>query len=165
MDLEIRDNEHLVCNLQSHALTISGSLQSILSTIDYIYLLHINKTNITRFKNTISSSHKHKLNSLGLPAEFKPIDSDKIIHNFSNRTLSPRENFLLSFGLEFCLPIHKPKFHTHFAAYESLASRLRPHPPYNTDFDTICDKIKHISHQNFKSKPKHHLIIFLTFLT
>ena len=66
LDLEIRDTEHLVCNLQSHALTISGSLQSILSTIDYIYLLHINKTNITRFKNTISSSHKHKLNSLGL---------------------------------------------------------------------------------------------------
>ena len=55
----------------------------------------------------------------------KFLDSNKVVFNYSDYKLSGREEFLLSLGLDFCLPNFKPSFSQFFLSFELLFSRLR----------------------------------------
>ena len=55
-----------------------------------------------------------------------------------------KRKFLLSFGLDFSLPIHRLNFYRHFLQFESLAKRLKDIPRYNdVYFSAVTSVIRH----------------------
>ena len=82
-------------------------------------------------------------------------DPSKVIFNLSRYELSEREKFLLSFGLDFCLPITKLKFKRYFLSFESLVNRLKQQTILpGKDFAFMVKQIQSIAYKfffNFKS--------------
>ena len=88
------------------------------------------KNNASRIKHT-QDKHEKKLNAIGGTSHIHHCDPVKVIFNLSDHLLTVREKFLLSFGLDFSLPICRPNFYRHFLPFESLAKRLKDIPRYN----------------------------------
>ena len=61
---------------------------------------------------------------------------------YSLLTLSPRLEFLLAFGLDFCLPVYKLNFYKYFLNYEELGQPLKSLTADN--FPTVCKRISEI---------------------
>ena len=154
LNLEIKDLNNQQ-NIFSDQLRIhSSKLRNMVTFLDYMLYLRNIKLTTNKTIDKINITHNKKLNALDINPDFHSIDPDKVIHNFSDRTLTNREKFLLSFGLEFCLPIHKPKFNNHYLQYETLAERLKTHLTFNTNFDKVTETIKQSADLNLKnSKP------------
>ena len=91
-----------------------SELKKRFSFLDFYYLkFFVNKTcSITISK--IKQIHKRKLSNLGINNEIQPLDPNKVIFNLSNRVLTPKEKWLLSFGLNFKLPTFKLNFCKYF---------------------------------------------------
>ena len=77
---------------------------------------------------------------------------ERVIFNFSDRILSAREQFLISFGLDFNLPIFKPSFYRYFLPYERFMKILeRCQLAPRTRFDILKQQIKHVAMKSFYS--------------
>ena len=155
LSLEIDNTHKRTKTLQQSVAELKSSLKASLPLLDFISLTHFVYNRNKIYHSKISTIHQRKLKNLGTSGKLSPLPADKIIFNHSNRTLSARELFLLSFGLEFSLPIFKPDFFKHFIPFETLARRLEHQPPYKTSFTDICSQIK-IFAQNIYSR-KHKL--------
>ena len=78
--------------------------------------------------------------------------SCEVIHNLSSLQLSDRLRFLLLFGLQFGLPVHKPNFYKHFLLFENLAYRLKRLPFINADsFSVIIRHLKQAAFDLFEN--------------
>ena len=75
-------------------------------------------------KQTSQRRHAKKLSNLGilLPKFHNQLNT---VFNYSQYVLSKREEFLLSFGLDFCLPNFKPNFCQFFLPIEVLFQRIK----------------------------------------
>ena len=73
-------------------------------------------------------------------------------HNIYNLTLTQRETFLLSFGLEFNLPVYKLNFYKHYLAHERLASYLKEEviSPL-ADLTSVLNVVKQHAETSFES--------------
>ena len=97
-------------------------------------------------------THERKLLKLGIhqPKFISPKD---VIFNYSDYTLSKREEFLLSLGLHFCLPNYKPKFAHFFLPFEILFRSIR-HLPSHINLELARQSIQNIAHRAFsRHKP------------
>ena len=108
---------------------------------------------LTRYIKTFSDKtvavHNKKLSKLGIPQpSFKFID--KAVINHSSYILSNKEKFLLSLGLDFCLPFSRPKFVNYFSAFEKLASTLSPLSSDDA-FSSFRRECSHLAYRTYTS--------------
>ena len=165
LQLEIEDKQNTLNNLKNQSTILLQDLRSQTSFLDFIALRHlIRKNNASWIKHT-QDKHETKLKAIGGTSRIHHCDPDKVIFNLSDRVLTVREKFLLSFGLDFGLPIYRPNFYSHFLPFESLAKRLKDIPCYNNvPFSAVTSIIKDtaLSIYNHTKKKLNHASIFNT---
>ena len=76
---------------------------------------------------------------------------DQTISNFSSYQLSNKEKFLLSLGLDFCLPCSRPSYTRFFLAFEKLARSLSSFS-VGSSFTSFRRKASHLSHKTFTDR-------------
>ena len=115
--------------------------------------------NISEFVSLIKERHERKLRNLGI---FTPTFSreGKTVFNFSHYVLSKREEFLLSLGLDFCLPNYKPNYCKFFLPLESLFVRLK-NLKLCPNLSNLQKRLSELSHTTFR-KLKTHWAPFFT---
>ena len=127
---EIKKKNKLLSRFKRDCSLLSNTLRQDLSFLDFHYLnffiTKITKRTISKVKIT----HEKKLNNLGINNELKPLDPNKVIFNFSDRILSHKERWLLSFGLNFKLPVFKLNFYSYYHKFESFYQQLLKLPHY-----------------------------------
>ena len=96
-----------------------------------------------------SAIHARKLLKLGLqqPRFLAPKD---VIFNFSKYNLSHKEEFLLSFSLDFCLPNFKPKFTQFFLPFEIFFNNIRQLPSH-INLEKARQFIQSVAHKTYAS--------------
>ena len=69
------------------------------------------------------------------------------ITNLSNYKLSPTEEFVLSHGLNFCLPPHSVQREKIFAEFEVLTDQLLHHVPHSSEqFSALKARLSDLAH-------------------
>ena len=104
--------------------------------------------NLKILHDKILSTHEKKLDNLGIKQKIEPCNPDKVIFNFSDATISPRIKYLLSFGLDFGLPIFKLDYVKYFLQFEKLALYLK-NVPGKSNYNEVCQILKLLSSKYF----------------
>ena len=108
--------------------------------------------NNNQYTTSVRATHQRKIRNIGGELELTLVSPERVIFNFSDRILSAREQFLLSFGLNFNLPIFKPSFYRYFLPYERFMKILeRCQLAPGTRFDILKQQIKHVAMKSFCS--------------
>lgn len=123
------------------------------SFLDRIVFTRLFNRSIQSFVDFIQRRHHKKLFNLGINLP-RFHGYNKTVFNFSKYFLSKREEFLLSFGLEFCLPNYKPTFCQFYLPLETLFHRLK-NLNLCTDLSRLQNELMVLSHKAF-SKLKTH---------
>ena len=106
------------------------------------------------YSEQVQSVHNRKLSRLGIQIP-KFIDPKTTVFNYSDYVLSKREEFVLSLGLDFCLPNFKPTFNKFYLPIENLFTRLKALKlpsdlsVLQNDLQTIAQKTYQKSNQNW----------------
>ena len=156
LDIEIKCKRKLVQKHEGYVVSLKNNLKLVVSLLDYYALVAFVSRKIDHLVLKISSIHERKLLRLGACSGLKSCDPSKVIFNYSNRILSQREKYLLSFGLDFCLPVFKPSFYRYFLAFESFVSRLQQFQlaaGYN--FSNVIRDVKTIASKHFYNFKSH----------
>jgi hypothetical protein len=142
LDTEIRGKTRTMEQLTSQKQNFKQSLKELVSPLDAACLAYFVERNNRKYSNTITAVHQKKLEAIGGKLKLTSCNPDKVIYNFSDRPLTNREKFLLSFGLDFNLPVYKCSFlfsscklvdnrgTIHSVSNEQFPGRLRPGQKY-----------------------------------
>ena len=135
-------------NKQLTKLTqLDNALKIKLSFLDIIYIKSRVAQYIKTYADKISSTHHRKLLAFGISQpDFKFVD--QAIFNYSSYELSKKEKFLLSLGLDFCLPCSKPSFVKYFSSFEKLARTILP-LSNNESFSSFRRETSHLAYKTF----------------
>ena len=132
--MEIKSKSKLV---KKTSILIEDSLNTLKRTVrwlDFYYIKFFIDSVVKKSVDKVKTIHNKKLERLGIRNSLTPLDPNKVIFNKSKRVLSDREKFLLSFGLNFKLPIFKIDFYNYFLAFENMYNHLK-------NFSQISDNI------------------------
>ena len=150
LDLEIRTKEKEINEAKRKLVHCKENLKTLVSRLDLICLNRFIKNKIDVYRNNVRRIHERKLIKIGGKHSLSSCDPDKVVFNLSSVTLSFREKFLLSFGLDFCLPIYKPSFYKYFLDFESLVARLKQLKiSGNYVFEDVVQSIKKVASHHF----------------
>ena len=108
---------------------MSTAFYQSLSLIDGLYIRRLLMNNVSKFVSDKTKIHERKLLILGIQQP-KFVSPDDVIFNYSNYQLSTKEKFLLSLGLDFCLPNFKPSFTKFFLPFEIFFNNIRNLPSH-----------------------------------
>ena len=145
IDMEICHKEKLSRKFRSLATHIQAALYSKLSLLDTLFISSQLSKYLSVFSDKISNTHERKLHKFGVSQpNFKFLDN--AVFNFSSYTLSAKEKFLLSLGLDFCLPTSKPRYVHYFSVFEKLAYSLLPLSDEKT-FNSFRRDCSHLAHK------------------
>ena len=148
---EISSKRKALSNINNQINKYRGDLQCCFSKLTLLLIEHHVKRTNAAFVEQTKSTHRKKLRNLGINGEIAPCDPDSVIFNFSSLNLPPRMKFLLAFGLEFNLPLHKLNFYKYFLSFEKLAFSLKQRSA--SDFSKIKNSLKTLAfkyYYNFK---------------
>ena len=147
LNLEINYKEKITIRLENKLQQLQHSLKCNLSFLEILYI-HSHLTRYAKsFTDRIKEIHNNKLLKLGISQpDFKFVD--RVVFNHSSYTLSKKEKFLLSLGMDFCLPFVKPKFINYFAAFEKLANVLSSFSN-NENFSAFRRDCSHLAYKTF----------------
>ena len=120
-----------------------------LSLVDRLYIRTLLNRNISKFVSDTTKIHERKLFKLGIHQP-KFMSPDNVIFNYSNYVLSSKEKFLLSLGLDFCLPNFKPNFSKFFLPFEVFFSKIRQLPSH-INLEAAQQSIQNIAQKAFSS--------------
>ena len=160
LEKEIWQKRRLQKHQKTIMLRLSLDVKKKLSWIDYNHVSNFVSNSVCKLNKNVTSIHRNKFTSLGGSYDPTFIDPNKCLFNVSNYTLSSRETFLLSLGLDFCLPVfHYPKKSILLSA-ELLLNRLKELPCLSsTTFDEVVSKTKDLLLQLPKLVYKNHTFI------
>jgi hypothetical protein len=99
-------------------------LRELFSSLDFSCLCCFLQRNNEKFRSMVRAVHERKLNTLGAQLQLSSCRPDKVIFNYSDTSLTQREQFLLAFGLDFNLPVYKLSFYRYFLNFENLFRSL-----------------------------------------
>ena len=122
--MEILYKERLSKKHKQTTETLFRSLCNLVSFLDCFLLKHFVNKSINAYVLQVKNVHQRKFYKLGITVP-NFVDPKKVLFNYSDYHLSEREEFLLSLGLDFCLPNFKPSYSQFFLSFELLFSRLR----------------------------------------
>lgn len=150
LDHEIKSKNTLIEKYQPKIEAAENDLRRSVSRLDFSCLrCHIQR-NIAKLRSETNSTHERKMNALGGRSRLQSCDPSSVIFNYSTRILSSREQFLLSFGLDFGLPVYRPSFYKFFLPFETFLSNLsRKKIMTGYNFHILCDQIKRKTKQMF----------------
>ena len=138
IDFKSSTVKKLTLELKTHQVTFRNSV----SHLDYAALnLYLSKSDL-KLRSKISDTHSKKIENLGGKLKLTSCPPSQTIFNYSSRILSKREEFLLSFGLDFKLPIYRPSFHKFFLACENFFSSVRKLSIDSSKLNLIQDRIR-----------------------
>ena len=103
LEKEIRFKQRATQRLKQAVSQLQNRLKCNVSFIDYVHLKQFVDNSVLKLHKNICNVHRRKFTKLGGSYDPTFIDPSKCIYNLSNYTLSEREKFLLSLGLDFCL--------------------------------------------------------------
>ena len=124
LDMEMQYKERLIKKHERTTVQLLESLSNSLSFLDCILFKYYVNKNINSYVLDVERVHERKLQNLGIHVP-NFLDPKKVVFNFSDYQLSEREEFLLSLGLDFCLPNFKPSYTRFFLSFELLFNRLK----------------------------------------
>ena len=125
LDLEIRTKEKEVVHARSNVNRSKAFLKTLVSRLDLICLTKFINDKTEVYKKNVRKLHDRKLHKIGGKQSLSSCDPEKVVFNYSSVRLSYREKFLLSFGLDFGLPVHKLSFCKFFLNFETMLQRLK----------------------------------------
>ena len=97
---------------------------------------------------SINDTHTKKLNKFGLSQpNFEFVN--QVIFNYSSYSLSKKEKFLLSLGLDFSLPVSKPSYTNFFLSFEKLAHLLATSYGHNINFNSFKKECSNVAYKTF----------------
>ena len=133
LNIEINAKQRNIKRLKELKTKLSDDLRSLTSFLDYYYLISFITKIIHKTIAIIKKTQERKLSNLGVNNSLKPLDPNKVIFNYSSRLLTPKEESLLAFGLNFKLPHFKIDYFKYFLAFENLYQVLRKQDAYRED--------------------------------
>ena len=154
LNFEIKSKTIREQKLRIDYIDCLGYFKNKVSWLDFKVLVSkINQNTKTKI-NKSKCIHDKKLKSLGVPVG-STLNSDNIITNLSSKTLSKLEKDALVFGLDFGLPVPKPKFVNHYLPFEKLINTISSlkfysPPGESINFKEISDKICGIARGSFR---------------
>ena len=150
LDNEIRTKERLIQHHRDNLATLDSEFKDHVIHVDYQVLSHFISEKMDKFRLNTQLIHERKLNSLGARLHLTSCHPEQVLFNLSSRLLSQREQFLLSFGLDFNLPLFKLSFFKYFLSVEKLLATLKD-CSLRTDFnfDRIIQSIKSVCFTTF----------------
>ena len=149
LDIEIKHKERIIIKHETTIAELSRTLFNSVSFLDSMYLKTFINRNIISFADRQKQTHNRKLNNLGVNVP-NFINPKKTVFNYSSYVLSNREEFLLSLGLDFCMPNYRPNYSQFFLPFELLFQRLSQ-LPFPTDISKFQRDLHHIAHKTFSS--------------
>ena len=128
--------------------SVREEIRRAVSFLDFLVIDRLIKYSISKFHTKTSATHLKKLRTLGIERKPGPCDPSKVIFNFSSVTLSRRIKTILAFGLDFCLPVFKIDFYSHFLSFEKLAHSLKE---FRNDQCTqsVVNELRNLSNKYF----------------
>ena len=131
---EIEKSKSLITFLKDKLRALWQEVRQFLSFFDFIRFCRYIATIDKRKERELSIKNKRKLKFLfqqRFGSMVKP-NKDTII-NHSNYKLSPTEEFVLSHGLNFCLPPHSVQREEIFSEFEVFIGQLLHHVPHSSE--------------------------------
>ena len=151
---EIKFKEKTISKLSQCLYGLGGDIVTTVTFLDSIlvkaFFRNLSSDQIER----VQTVHSNKLSKLGII--LPPTRSNNnFIFNFSSRKLTNKEQFLLSFGLDYSLPLSTNKHVEFFTLWEKLAYSLKSWCDCST-FKKLIPDLSHISHRQFNYSKKNH---------
>lgn len=142
LEKEIDLKQQQLTSLHSQKQTLLTHLKDMISFLDFHSTIAFLNRSLSKIDQSVKKTHDKKLFNLGATLHTNNLDPTKVIFNLSDRVLSARQSFILSFGLNFGLPNFKPKFSFHYSLFEAFARKLKTEPsikPFSSTLDLIND--------------------------
>ena len=149
LNLEIDEKRKRINFLETSRETNFSSFFRDLSVFDRLLLNQCIKSHVNSYVSSVKLTHKHKLENLGIFNELRPVEPEKIVHNYSSITIPSRIKTLLAFGLDFQLPIYKLDFCKFFTPIEKIAHSLSNERSH--DIPEFYEKLRQISYKFYYS--------------
>ena len=159
LNMEINVKSKAINRLQPQVTSLSIDFFASLSFLDKIYIRSLLEKNISKYVADIKATHERKLLKLGV-RKSKFITPEDVIFNYSSYKLSKKEKFLLSLGLDFCLPNFSPKFPQFFLPFEMFFDNLKKLPSH-INLEKARQSIQNIAQDAFNSLKTPHWFPFL----
>src|SRR5215469_2494160 len=153
---EVRQKEKEYLDATRESAAIKTILNAQLSIMTSFWLTKVMNAKLVKFENLTSSRHEKKLAKNGLSGTSQ-LNPDKVIFNYSNRTLTKKEKLILSLGLKFRLPTFKLDYYKYFLDFEYLAFSLNKLIPPDSK-DTFLLNLKNTAHLYYKKFNPHKII-------
>ena len=150
LDIEIKSKEKLIIKHKNTCNSLFNVIRDTVSFIDFIYAKSVLANSTNSYSENVQNTHSRKLERLGIQIP-KFLNSKSTVFNHSNYVLSKREQFLLSLGLDFCLPNFKPTFSSFYLPLELLFTRLRS-LQLPGDLPSLQRDIRNLAQNTFFSK-------------
>ena len=131
LNMEIRQKHRNIKRLQEQSHQLLSNLKLSVLYIDFNCISCKVNSFIDKQIITIKQKQARKLSNLGVNNSLQPLDPNRVIHNFSDRQLTTREQTLLAYGLNFKLPIFKLDFFNYFLSFEKIHQQLKKEPTVN----------------------------------
>ena len=147
---EIKSKRDRISVLSTDVVHSTNNLKESLSLLEFYFANNFVKDSLSKFYKQTKQIHDRKLHNLGIHNNLEPCDPNKVIFNYSSRSLSTRVKFLLAFGLDFGLPVYKLDYFKYFLGFEKLASTLQNlsvSPPFS--FSDVKKELQAISFKYF----------------
>jgi len=144
---EIQSKRKLIKDMEGKLEDARELVRTTFSAMDAMLVRRDVAARADRSKVNIQNTHRKKLESLGISNQLQPCDPERVVLNFSSVQLSTRLKFLLAFGLDFNLPVHKLNFFRYFLDFESLINRLSIKDCQN--FSDLTDRIRELAFRHY----------------
>jgi len=150
LDNEIEHKRKTSSQLNRQLTESKSLLKGVVSHLDFSCLNLFIRRRIDKYIDNVKTTHERKLAAVGAKSNLTSVDPSKVIFNYSDKSLTDRERFLLSFGLDFNLPIFKLSFYKFFLPFELFINRLKRIPMLQgCTFNSLRDQIKHKASEMF----------------
>ena len=152
LTMEINYKQKNVKKLTDNVNTLFGTVTEKLSFVDCFVFKHLFNKSINEYVLMVQRTHERKLDKLGI--SIPKFNDNKTVFNFSSYSLSKREEFLLSLGLDFGLPCYKPNYTNFYSSLEMLFSRLK-NLNLNIDVTNLRNQLQVLAQTTYNSLTTH----------
>ena len=106
-------------NLEKQKKVLENQLKASVSYLDFTHMHNLIEKNNYKKITRVKAVHTKKLGNIGY-SEIEELAPDKVIFNFSSRSLTVAEKSLLCKGLKFAIPPRKFSIEHHLYTFEKL---------------------------------------------
>ena len=153
----IKTKEKRLNNLEKQKNQLRNQLKASVSYLDFTHMDNLIEKNNYKKITRVKAVHAKKLGNIGY-SEIEELAPDKVLFNFSSRSLTTAEKSLLCKGLKFAIPPRKLSIEHHLYTFEKLFESLKKHEVYHNEsftYETFKDKLRHLAKSTFTRYQKH----------